>query len=190
MDVALVKLFGSQERVKILRLFLANPSNLFASAEVAKRTKIRSAASNRELLNLHSIGFLLKKTTGKVKNWQLNPNFLFLSPLRQILRDDFGGRKKELIRQLSRCGRLLLLIISGVFIEEKDSRTDLLIVGLNFKNALLERVIRNLEAELGRELNYSVLDREEFLYRVASGDRFIRDVLDYPHQVVVKKINF
>ncbi len=190
MDVALIKLFGSQERVKLLRLFLANPTSPFTSVDVAKRTKIRTAASNRELANLLSIGFVSKRTSNKVAHWQLDPRFVFLAPLRQLLRDDFGGRKKDLVKQLSRCGRLLLLIVSGVFIEESDSRADLLIVGANLKHRLLERVIRNLEADLGKELNYAVLDGEEFLYRLSSGDRFVRDVLDYPHQVIVKKINF
>jgi hypothetical protein len=67
-------------------------------------------------------------------------------------------------------------------------RADLLIVGNNLKRNVIDRVIKNLEAEIGRELAYAVMETGDFNYRLAACDKFIRDVLDYPHSVIIDKI--
>ena len=45
-----------------------------------------------------------------------------------------------------------------------------------------------LEAELGKELTYSMMETPEFEYRYGMYDKFIRDVIDYPHLVVLNKL--
>jgi hypothetical protein len=183
------KLFGSTNKVKIMRLFLLNPEAVFSSAEVSTRSRISSSTISRELNSLAAIEFLNKKTKDKAKVWQLNPGFPFINHLKGILKNDLVARKKELLRQFAGCGRISLLIISGIFIEDNDSRADLLIVGENLKKKAIERVIKGLEAEIGKELAYAVLDTSDFRYRLNACDKFVRDVLDYPHERLVDKLN-
>ena len=45
-----------------------------------------------------------------------------------------------------------------------------------------------MEAEMGRELQYATLSTEEFFYRRSIGDRLVRDVVDFPHEVLVDRI--
>jgi hypothetical protein len=43
-----------------------------------------------------------------------------------------------------------------------------------------------MEAEIGGELSYAVFETKEFLYRLNMYDKLVRDILDYPHEVVVQ----
>jgi predicted nucleotidyltransferase len=75
-------------------------------------------------------------------------------------------------------------LISGVFIKSKESRVDLLIVGDKMKKSKVEEEIRKLEAEIGTELIYALFDTKEFSYRLNMYDKLVRDILDFPHEVV------
>lgn len=185
----LAKLFGGSNKVKIMRLFLLNPEVTFSSREVAERSKVSRSTISRELNGLATIDFLNKKTKGKNKGWQLNSTFPFINHLKGILKNDLVARKKEIIKQFAGCGRISLLIISGVFIEDTDSRADLLVVGERLKRRSIERVVRRLEAEIGKELAYAILETNDFTYRLQSSDKFIRDVLDYPHERLIDRLS-
>jgi hypothetical protein len=54
------------------------------------------------------------------------------------------------------------------------------------KGLFVNSHIRALEAEIGREIVYAVFDYKEFLYRLNMYDKLIRDVLDFPHKVLVQ----
>ena len=80
------------------------------------------------------------------------------------------------------------MTVSGVFIQKPDSRVDLLIVGDRIKSTSLDRIIRNLEAQIGKELRYASFSTKEFRYRLNVYDRLIRDILDFPHEPVLDRI--
>jgi hypothetical protein len=46
--------------------------------------------------------------------------------------------------------------------------------------------MRRLEAEIGAELVYAVFDTKEFIYRLNMYDKLVRDILDYPHEVLLQ----
>ncbi len=184
----LSKLFGSLNKVKIMRLFLLNPDLILSNQEVASRGRIGRSNVSRELNLLGSIGFIGKRSKGKLKGWQLDQSFPFSSQLKAILKNDLVARKGELVRQFKGCGKINLLIISGIFIENTDSRADLLIVGQGLKKKSIERIVHGLEAEIGKELVYAVLETPDFHYRLNACDKFVRDVLDYPHERLIDKL--
>ena len=57
----------------------------------------------------------------------------------------------------------------------------MLIVGDRLKKNILAQIIKGLEAEIGKELDYVVLDTEEFKYRLDMYDKLVCDILDLPH---------
>ena len=85
----LAKLFGSVARVKIMKLFLLNPEQVFDNVEISSRTKIVVTSSRKELNLLSKIKFIKKKSffkevgdrskTGKKRKdgWILNKDFSF-----------------------------------------------------------------------------------------------------------------
>lgn len=182
------KLFGSSDKVKIMRLFLRHPGQSLSVKEIGERSRIRPPTAGRELKSLSDLGFLETKKRGVVRVWQLDLSFPFLLPLKTILKNDLLSRKRELVKQFGRAGRVALLVIAGVFLEDTERRTDLLVVGNNLKKNLIGRIVKDLEAEVGKELNYAVLETADFQYRLNAYDKFVRDLLDYPHSVIIDKI--
>lgn len=171
-----------------MRLFLLNPELSLSTREVAERSRLRQSAALRELKTLETVGLLIAKKKSVGRAWQLDQAFPFIAPLKTMLKSDLIGRKKQLIQQFGRCGKISLLIISGVFLEDGDSRADLLVVGSNLKKNSIAKVIKELEAEIGKELNYAVMDTPDFQYRLNAWDKFIRDIIDYPHSVIIDKL--
>ena len=200
----LAKLFGSAEKVKMMKLFLFNPDLEFDNVDILERTKITLVALRRELALLSKINFIKKKSFykenekksgGKSKNikkrvdgWVLDRSFPFLSPLQNLLIDNGSLDSNEIIEKLKKVGNLKLLIVAGVFIQDINSRADILIVGDGLNEAILEKSIQNLESEVGKELRYVVFETADFKYRLGIYDKLLRDILDYSHRKLINKI--
>lgn len=203
MDV-LAKLFGSAARVKLMRLFIMNPEDVFDRKSVAKRSKIGGETLGKELRLLLDVGLIKERTVvkmtpkpsgkdgelqkQKISGYGLNPTFPYLAALRALVTEIALG-KEDVSARFRNCGNLKLIIVAGVFLDNPDSRVDILIVGEKLKKPLIEGVLRRLEAELGKELVYAVMETPDFEYRYGIYDKFIRDIIDYPHLVVLNKLN-
>lgn len=183
----LIKLFGSHTRLKLLRLFLFNPSVAFTAAEAAERARADTSASRRELLNLKQAGFL-KKARTKVTRYELNDKFPYLGALKALILN--AERRGESIpERLRSAGALKLIILTGVFMGDVEGNFDLLVVGDRVRESSLREKIKAIEAELGRELKFALLTTPDFLYRLNMSDKLLRDILDYPHRIVFDRLD-
>jgi len=197
------KLFGSSARVKVLRLFILNPDEVFEPRDVRMRSQISPVILNGELPRLAHIGLIRHKVAHKnsgrkrngrvrkrkIKGWILNPRFLYLEQLKSLIINKKAFERNALALRFRNAGRIKLLILAGIFLQRDDSRVDVLIVGDYLKKSVIGRALKTLESEIGKDLKYGVLNTKEFMYRFDIYDRFIRDVLDYPHEKVINKIN-
>lgn len=190
------KLFGSAGKVKLLRLFLLNPNQILDRADIIKKAKISSNTATTELGLLGRIGMLKKKSffketkSGKkkrVKGFMLNPDFTYNTALRNLLVVS-AQDENNVVKRISRHGKIKLIITSGIFMQEESSRLDLLVVGDNLKEGPLRISIGTLESEIGKSIKYAIFTTQDFKYRLGICDRLVRDVFDYPHQVVVDKL--
>lgn len=184
------KILGSPARVKIMRLFLLNRGKGFKSRDIAKRSRISPDIVRRELKLLASIGFIKKRSSVSL-DWYFNYLFKYSGELEDLLVRSDTLNKQKLLNNFKNVGRIKLLVVSGVFIKNDNSRVDLLIVGDKMKRGKIEREIRRLEAEIGVELVYAIFNTKEFVYRLNMYDKLVRDILDYPHEVLlqVKELN-
>lgn len=185
-----------------MRLFLFNPKVVFENKNISTRSKVDQEQVRREVSLLQKTGLIKKKifikskpsTRGKkpvkksVSGWMLNESFRLLIPLKNLLTHVDPFKKEEIMNRFANCGKLRLIVLSGVFIQEIDSRVDMLIVGDALRKRAIEHVMRVMEAEIGKELSYSILDTKEFLYRFSMYDKFVRDIFDYPHDKIVDKL--
>jgi len=204
----LPKLFGTKERVKLMRLFLFNPNLYFSLADATKRAKISTGAAKRELALLEEISFLAvkklvatapynnpsqkkknKKTPVKKNVWQLNPDFFFVEHLRSMFNADFLAGREDLAERFKNCGKIKLVILSGLFVQDGGTRADILVVGDDLRRTAVESIISVIESEIGRELTYAVLDSREYLFRLTSSDHFVRDIMDFPHKCLIDKMS-
>lgn len=185
----LAKLFGSDIRVRVMRLFLCNPDTVFDKEDVAKRCRVQSDDLAKELRELEKIGLITKKKMhGRPAALALSEHFLYLVPLQNLLVNfEFLG-KKEIAERFVRAGKLKLVVVSGVFIQNPESRIDLLIVGDKLKRTSVENAVKALEADMGKELRFAYLETDDFTYRMNVYDKLVRDVLDYPHKKLLNKL--
>jgi len=195
----LAKLFGSEARVKIMKLFLLNSEQAFENTEISGRAKIAPAVSRKELNLLNKINLIKKKSffkenskkkggKKKIEGWILNPDFPLLSPLQNLLIESGTLKPNEIVDKLKGVGNLKLLIVAGIFIQDLNSRADILIVGDNISDTAVEKAMRTLESEVGRELRYVVFETADFKYRLGIYDKLLRDILDYSHKKIIDKI--
>lgn len=200
MDI-LEKLFGSSARVKIMKLFLLNGINIFDKEDITKRAKVSRTHATKEISLLEKVGFIRKRSffkervdgrtnkTSKKRSsgYALDPAFPYLHQLKNLLVHSEPITDSSITKRLSRYGNIKFIATAGIFIQDEDSRLDLLVVGDKLKTGHLQNVISVMESEIGTELRYSIMKTSDFKYRISICDRLIRDVLDYPHQVIVDK---
>ncbi|MGB4076729.1 MAG: hypothetical protein WBK28_03440 [Minisyncoccia bacterium] len=184
----LAKLFGSSARLKLMRLFLFNDADWYSFSGAASRAKVAKDVARREISSLLLIDLLRKKKGKGGPFFAANPKFVHYESLRTFLRTSSGVDDASISHTLRKAGSLRLVALSGLFTGVSESKVDLLIVGDRLDERTLATIIHSLEAELGRELRYASFTTEDFRYRVGVYDRLVRDVLDYPHRVVIDKI--
>jgi len=198
------KLLGTEERVKIMRLFLLNAEMCFDAADIMERSKVSRGDLRREISLLLKIGFVkpkvftkeiqqkrgktIKIIKKKFSGWQLSIDFPLLLPVRNLLISSEPVKKENIIDRFKSTGKVKLLLLSGVFLQKEDSRIDILIVGDDVKKKSVENALRSIEAEVGKELSYALFETQDFIYRLNVYDKFIRDILDFPHEKILNKL--
>ena len=201
---ALNALFGNPAKVKLLRLFLFNNTTPFFPKELSERTKCSTAAVKSELNILTKAEILRKKTISKEiqakkgkkmvtkiiqgQGYILNEKFPYIDPLKNLLTVTSLQTDESLAKRFTNAGKIKLFLASGVFIQNWDSRVDMLIVGDELNLAKIESVIKVIESEIGKEIAYSAFDTQDFEYRYGIHDRLVRDILDYPHITLVNRL--
>lgn len=181
----LEKILGSSARVKIMRLFLLNRSKGFSNKDIVKRSRVNLTIVNKEIRLLSSIGFIKKRSTVS-SEWYFNSLFKYGEEFKNLLLGSDTLSKQAILNNFKKVGKTKLVIVSGIFIKNDDSRVDLLIVGDKMKRNKIEEGIKKIEAEMGTEIIYAIFETKEFLYRLNMYDKLVRDILDYPHQVVLQ----
>ncbi|HEV7702150.1 MAG TPA: hypothetical protein VGO63_01745 [Candidatus Paceibacterota bacterium] len=183
------KILGNGSRVKIMRLFLLNRTTGFKSKDVAKRSRVSSPITTKEIKLLSSVGFIKKRSATSME-WIFNPMFKYAKEFEDLLIGSDSLSNQTVLDSFKKIGRVKLLVVSGVFIKNNDSRVDLLIVGDKMKRTKIEEGIRRLEAEIGTELVYAIFESKEFMYRLNMYDKLVRDILDFPHEVIIQGKGF
>lgn len=192
----LEKLFGSLAKVKLIKLFVFNPETQLTREELMTRAKLSQSETRRTLGLLKKMGLIKEKKIWKEGNngkkrvfgFFLDQEFIYLKQLQQFLLESSSVTDPEIVSHLARAGKLKLVVMAGVFLQDWNSRVDLLVVGDNLKQNTVEKAIRTIEADMGRELTYAMFDTDDFKYRLGMYDKLVRDILDFKHRVLVDKI--
>lgn len=175
----------SRTRVKVLELFLTQPTEMYYVREITRKTKEEINAVRRELERLLGIGLLKSEERGNRLYYTVNERFVFFQELQQIVVKDSGLGKK--IRKLrKKLGTVEFVMFSGKFVRRKpvmQGEVDVLVIG-DVVLQELEALIKEEQEQLGREINYAVFSLDEFEFRKQRRDPFIMDVL-YGSRVMV-----
>ena len=176
-------LFGSADKMKIVRMFVFNPEKVFGIDTIVSRIPLTSGRIKKEIKNLARIGLIIRKGKGFI----LDKTFPYLFPLQEFL-SATNPTGEEIAAKMKGAGKIHFLVLAGVFIRNPESRLDMLVVGDRIKKPVLAKVLKSIESRVGKELTFSVFDTADFKYRVDMRDKLIMDVLDFPHEKIVNKL--
>lgn len=191
------QLFGSKTRARLLGLFLENSERAFYVRELARRIDAQLNSVRRELKNLVDVGIVLEvegekagDDEGETDNkrfYQANREFPIFEDLRAVMKKVAVLMNQSLIKRMREMGRLDLLILTGRFTDSHNTQSDILVVG-EFKPEQVQQAIHEFEMEIGREINYTYMPRQEFEYRRDVSDRFLSTILQGRRIVLLDQI--
>lgn len=187
MSEILEQIFG-ELRVKILRFFFRNEGQYFNVWEISERTQANHHLTS-ELENLYKIRVLSRKKVKGKNAYSLNRGFHFYKELRGLVLKSDPDAFKKLSSWVKKLGSIKLAIISGVLIDQDNSRVDLFIVGDYIVKKKFNSFLKKVEAEVGRELTYSVINTSDFRYRQSMFDNFVVEILQKPHLKLINKLD-
>jgi predicted transcriptional regulator len=176
----LKRLFTSNTRIKLLSLFLLNPEEEYFIRELTRKLDEQINSVRRELDNLKKVGLLRSKVKNRKKYYMVNKNFVAFHDLRNIIVKAMSGRD-DLVKKISKFGDIDFLALLGVFVD-KASPVDLLIVG-NLDKDKLQHFL-NTEINSEKPIRFSILSRDDFLYRIKCKDQFIHSILTDPENII------
>ena len=176
------KIFGSGARVKLLQQFLLYPNEEFFIRELTRILDEQINSLRRELENLESIGLLKSHERNRKKYYQINPHFVLLPELASIIRKTQDGNA-SILKKINKLGSIDLLILTGKFIGKQDHETDILIIGDAKKDDLESFVSSNFP---DKKIKYTLMNKEDFLYRVTLKDKFVKNIFADSASIVLK----
>ncbi len=184
----LAKLFSSESRLKLLRLFFFNENIAYTTQDIIFRTKTTSAHVRKEIAALIHARVIRRQGSGRDVKYRLNKQYKYVDALATFVRDTTVVESRDILTLLRRTGTLRLVVLTGLFSGAIEPKIDLLIVVDKLDERMLSTMIHTIESNLGREIRYAAFATIDFRYRSGVYDRLLRDVFDYPHRTILDKI--
>ena len=197
----LEQLFESQVKVKLMKFFFRNADNMFQIKDIFR--KLRAGIGlRREMKKLEKAGLIIEKKAwlsfprkrGGVKKLRktvycINQNFDFFEELKNLVLKSTISSRDELMNNVRKIGNVKLLALSGIFKGDGEAKADLLIVGDKINQRKFSAFLKDLEAEVGKELKCALMTAREFNYRYDMYDRFVRDLITGKSEILINKLN-
>ncbi len=187
-----------------MRLFLFNPAATFDLEHIQEKMLVKPRELKDELAFLKKVGLTKESKVIKVQTikkgkkviskkvkvpaWTLSQKFSYMEALTDFLVRTHTVENRAIIKKLERAGKIKAVLVSGIFTRNTEARLDMFVVGDNIKTASMDRIVKSIEADMGKDIRYAVLSAPDFAYRKSMNDKLVRDVLDFPHRVLVDRI--
>ena len=192
MKIHLIKLFGSQCRVKILEKFILEQAFCkkesvgFFIREICRDIDEQINSVRRELLNLEELKILHSREQNKKKFYYLNKD----CPIRGELMDIFIKNYDcvEAIKTFFKGKKGLDLItinqdIQNFGVERSNNIVDIFIIGeidkIEFNNFLAKTFF-------GKKIKYAIMSKEDFTHRIEYGDKLVFNILHQKGTIFLK----
>jgi len=186
----LERLFTSRVRVRLLTLFITHPSESFYIRQITRITAESYNNIRRELQNLSALGFIQEERRANAAYYKVNKeHFLFPELKLLILKTEaVGDRLREGLSSLGNIRVAFLYGSTAKGTEVPSSDVDLMVIGEANLDAL-DKMINNIEEEIGRTVNYTLFSPKEWQARVKQRNSFVKDVLIYKKIFLVGDLN-
>lgn len=169
----------SRVRVKILTLFLSHPGAIFHVRDIVRKVSEEINAVRRELAHMEKAGMVSKEHRANRLFYGFRKDY----PLYNELLDLIGktaGLGADILKNKAKLGKLKFVMLSGRYLrgltKKSQNEVDMLVVG-NVVLPELSQLIKAEEAHREREMNYTVMSEEEFMFRKSRRDPFVLGVI-------------
>lgn len=168
----------SKVRVEIIDLFFSNLTEMYHVRGIVREVKEEINAVRRELERLEKVGLLKKEPRGNRVYYFVRRDYPLFGDLLEITAKT-TGLGKTFIENKNKIGKLSFVMFSGKFVRIKPRKTedevDILVVG-EVVMPELAAIIRAQESKMNREINYTVMSREELDFRKKRRDPFLQSI--------------
>ncbi|MBN1168856.1 hypothetical protein JXA63_03100 [Candidatus Woesebacteria bacterium] len=169
----------SRVRIKVLELFFSNVKEMYHVRGIVRAVKEEINSVRRELKRFEKAGVLKSEERGNRLYYSVRSDYEYFGDLISIVAKS-TGLGKEINENLKKIGKVSFIMFSGRFVRrrsrKKDDDVDILIVG-DVVLPELAAIIRKEESKRGKEINYTVMSRDELLFRKKRRDPFLQSVL-------------
>lgn len=168
----------SKVRVKLIELFFSNPSEMWYVRELTRLIDEEINAIRRELARMIDTGLLQSENRGNRLYYRLNPHYEFFQELLTLVAKT-TGLGGEIKKNRKKMGNVEYVLFSGQFArfgQRSNTDVDILIVG-DVVLPELTALVKKEEEKRGYEINYTVISREEFMFRKERRDPFLKEIL-------------
>lgn len=176
----------SRVRVKLLKAFLSQPSELFYVRQLTRITGEEINAIRRELAHMQAAGMIKSEHRGNRLYYFFKPSYPYYQELLSLVAKSTGlGR--DIIKNKLKLGKVKFAMFSGKFVRglpRTADQVDVLIVG-KIILPQLNLIMRNYEAKHSIEINYSVMAEDELKFRKNRRDPFVLSILSMSRIMIV-----
>lgn len=177
----------SRVRVKILTLFLSHPGVMYHVRDIVRKVDEEINAVRRELSHMEKAGMVSKEQRANRLFYLFRKDYPLYFELMELICKT-TGIGADVIRQKAKLGKLKYVVVSGKYVrgisKKSQSEVDLVVVG-NVVLPELSQVIKAEEARHEKEINYTVMTEEEFVFRKSRRDPFVISVLTGSRVMIV-----
>jgi len=182
----LEQILSSSSQSAVLAFLLAAPERSFSVTELAGRLRLSKARAAAALAQFGRLGIVRQFSKGGRKYYLLNGRHKLLGEIKASFKPR-RSYKDELFSAIGRLGDIRAAFLSGIFTGQPQLPVDILLVG-KVNLGKLDKFLAACKKLMGQDINYSIMSTQEFQLRRDTFDRFIKDIFDYRHLVVVDKL--
>ncbi|MBU0506008.1 MAG: nucleotidyltransferase domain-containing protein [bacterium] len=169
---------SSQVIQRILLYFILNPNKVHHLRELAEILNQDPGNLSRSLNQLTTQGFVQFTEKGRLKFFSLNTEHPLYKEIKSILLKT-AGVEILLKKALEQLENIEQAFIYGSFASntiDAMSDIDLMIIG-SVSTLSLAKILKPLEKQFGRDINYRIFSKKEFHSKQATKDPFITSVM-------------
>lgn len=175
-------LLGSAAREKLLNYFVLSPERSQSLTLLARDLGLAVTTLRTELNHLVAFGLMTEEVKPSVKGtgqkyYRVNESFVLYPEIRSLFIKAQILSSERFIKSLTKAGQIKFLALTGLFTNYPEAQTDILLVG-NIRRPIFVKLLQELEKDLGREINYTILSEREFAYRRSVMDIFLYNILE------------
>lgn len=176
----------SKVRVKLLTLFLTNPGKIFHVREITRRIDEEINAVRRELLRMEKTDMVASEWRQNRRYYEFKKEYPLYAELSAMVVKSVG-LGAAIIKNRANIGKIKYAFISQAYakgLTQSPNDVDVFMVG-TIVLPELTLIIKEEELQRGREINYTAMSEEEFLFRKRRKDPFLLSILERPRIMLI-----